>query len=240
MNDTILSAASGIRTHQFGLDSVANNIANVNTNGYKENIPAFKNLFAMKMDYLNSNTVTNNDKPYGSTKSSNAISTKDGSYKMSDGDFDVGYMGKGWFVVGDNIEGSFKINDDGYEAEHKVFFTRDGAFFRDANGNLVTSNGNYVYGIDLEKINNGVFTANYDDNNDLSALASSTLKPLNIPKELQVHPVLTTAMDISLNLNPKADFSFAQEFITQNGSLNEERILNQDIASFADSDNVAF
>ena len=37
MNSTLLNAYSGIKTHQFGLDSVSNNIANVNTIGYREN-----------------------------------------------------------------------------------------------------------------------------------------------------------------------------------------------------------
>lgn len=42
MNGTLVNSYSGIKTHQFGLDSISNNIANVNTIGYRENIPQFE------------------------------------------------------------------------------------------------------------------------------------------------------------------------------------------------------
>ena len=141
MNDTILNSYSGIKTHQFGLDSVANNIANVNTNGFKENIPEFKNLFSAQLDHINSNSITNNDRSYGATAASNAISTKNGNYHPSDGNFDVAYMGKGWFIVGPKQDGNFTINEDGYTENQQTFFTRNGGFNRDADGYLVTSGG---------------------------------------------------------------------------------------------------
>ena len=50
MNSTLINSYSGIKTHQFGLDSISNNIANVNTIGYRENIPQFESLFSTNMD----------------------------------------------------------------------------------------------------------------------------------------------------------------------------------------------
>ena len=91
MNGTIVNASSGIRTHQFGLDSISNNIANVNTIGYRENIPQFESLFASNLDTLNADSPINNDFNYGATKSSNAISTRSGSYKSSEGEFNIYY-----------------------------------------------------------------------------------------------------------------------------------------------------
>ena len=137
MNGTMINSFSGIKTHQFGLDSLANNIANVNTLGYRENQPQFESLFASSLDSLNANSAINNDYNYGVTKASNAISTKSGSYKNSDGEFDVAYEGKGWFVVGENKGGSFVIKDDGYESKQKTYFTRDGSVLRDGEGYIV-------------------------------------------------------------------------------------------------------
>lgn len=239
MNDTILNSYSGMKTHQFGLDSISNNIANVNTNGFKENIPEFKNLFSAQMDALNSNTITNNDRSYGATGASNAISTKNGNYHPSDGQFDVAYMGKGWFVVGEKQDGSFEIKEDGYEMPQPIYFTRNGGFNRDSDGYLVTSSGQYVYGVNLEKIKDGVFTSSPSEQ-DLSSLPSGQMQPLQIPQELKFHPVVTTKVDVAVNLNAKSNFKSAQELLVPNGVIDESRVKSQDVASFADDDGQPF
>lgn len=239
MNDTILNSYSGMKTHQFGLDSIANNIANVNTNGFKENIPEFKNLFSAQMDALNSNTITNNDRSYGATGASNAISTKNGNYHPSDGQFDVAYMGKGWFVVGEKQDGSFAVKEDGYEMPQPIYFTRNGGFNRDSDGYLVTSSGQYVYGVNLGKIDNGIFTSSPSEQ-DLSSLPSGQMQPLQIPQELKFHPVVTTKVDVAVNLNAKSNFKSAQELLVPNGVIDESRVKSQDVASFADDDGQPF
>lgn len=239
MNDTILNSYSGMKTHQFGLDSIANNIANVNTNGFKENIPEFKNLFSAQMDTLNSNTITNNDRSYGATGASNAISTKNGNYHPSDGQFDVAYMGKGWFVVGEKQDGSFAVKEDGYEMPQPIYFTRNGGFNRDSDGYLVTSSGQYVYGVNLEKIKDGIFTSSPSEQ-DLSSLPSGQMQPLQIPQELKFHPVVTTKVDVAVNLNAKSNFKSAQEFLVPNSAIDEGRVKSQDVASFADDDGQPF
>lgn len=239
MNDTILNSYSGIKTHQFGLDSVANNIANVNTNGFKENIPEFKNLFSAQLDHINSNSITNNDRSHGATAASNAISTKNGNYHPSDGNFDVAYMGKGWFIVGPKQDGNFTINEDGYTENQQTFFTRNGGFNRDADGYLVTSGGYYVYGVNLNKIKNGIFNS-ANEESDLSLLPSGSMQPLQIPQELKFHPVLTTNVNLALNLNAKSNFKMAQEFLAPNGQIDSARMSAQDVASFSDDDGNAF
>lgn len=239
MNDTILNSYSGMKTHQFGLDSISNNIANVNTNGFKENIPEFKNLFSAQMDTLNSSTITNNDRSYGATGASNAISTKNGNYHPSDGQFDVAYMGKGWFVVGEKQDGSFEVKEDGYEMPQPIYFTRNGGFNRDSDGYLVTSSGQYVYGVNLDKIKDGVFISNPSEQ-DLSSLPTGQMHPLQIPQELKFHPVVTTKVDVAVNLNAKSNFKSAQEFLVPNGVIDESRVKSQDVASFADDDGQPF
>ncbi|PAF44014.1 flagellar hook-basal body complex protein [Helicobacter sp. 11S02596-1] len=237
MNDTILNSYSGIKTHQFGLDSISNNIANVNTNGYKENIPEFKSLFSTHLDSLNANTITANDRNFGATGAGNAISTKSGNYHQSDGEFDMAYQGKGWFVVGPKKDGDFKIEKDGYEQGQPNYFTRNGSFGRDADGYLVNSEGYYVYGVNLGKIKNGVFVASKEDDEDFKKLSSNELKPLNIPQELKFQPVLTSKVDISINLNPKSNFKNAQDFfLDPQGNLLEDRFKNQDINALANND----
>lgn len=237
MNDTILNSYSGIKTHQFGLDSISNNIANVNTTGYKENIPEFKSLFSTHLDSLGSSSAVSNDRNFGASGASNAISTKSGNYHQSDGEFDMAYQGKGWFVVGPNKNGEFKIDKDGYEQKQANYFTRNGAFNRDADGYLVNSQGYYVYGINLDKIKNGVFVSSNDNEKDLKELSQNTLKPLNIPQELKFQPVLTSKVDISINLNATSNFKNAQDvFLDKDGKLIEDKFKNQDINALASND----
>ncbi|WP_300732221.1 flagellar hook-basal body complex protein [uncultured Helicobacter sp.] len=234
MNSTLLNAYSGIKTHQFGLDSVSNNIANVNTIGYRENIPQFESLFANQFDTLNADSPINNDMNYGATKSSNAISTRSGNYKASDGEFNVAYEGKGWFIVGEQKEGSFEIKEDSYEKKQKNYFTRDGSFLRDGEGYIVNTSGYYMYGVDLGKIENGIYTSNKDEEIDFAGLATGALKPLQIPQNLYYHPVLTTKVDLSTNLNKNENaISVSAFFKKPDGSFDEERFMNMDINAFA-------
>lgn len=234
MNATLLSSYSGIKTHQFGVDSIANNIANVNTTGYRENQPQFQSLFSNSLHSLNANSPISNDYNYGATGSSNAISTRSGSYKASDNEFSVAYEGKGWFVVGENKNGEFSITDAGYQAKQKTYFTRDGNFNRDAEGYIVNSKGLYMYGVNLGKIQNNVFSASKNSDEDFVKLASGNLQPLQIPQDLYYKPVATTQVEASVNLNKTQNaVNATQVYRDSNGKFTEERFWQADLNAFA-------
>ena len=220
MNSTLYNGYSGIKTHQFGLDSVSNNIANINTTGYRANMPEFKSLFSQGLEGANPNSSVSSDMNYGSTSASNAISNNDGSYKESEGEFDIAYAGKGWFVVGDRENNAIDITTP----SSNVFYTRDGAFSRDGEGYIVNSSGYYMMGVDLRKINNNIFTSNTE--NDEENLAAANIKPLQIPKDLQYGPTQSTKVELALNLNKN-------EALGNVGALqNVENLLNKDLNSF--------
>ncbi|MCE3039102.1 flagellar hook-basal body complex protein [Helicobacter anatolicus] len=228
MNNTILNSYSGIKSHQFGLDSISNNIANVNTTGYRENIPEFKSLLSEHIDSINSNTVSS-DRNFGTTVSSNAISTKSGNYKPSEGEFDMAYNGKGWFVVGKNEKGSLTIEEDGYEGEQENYFTRDGSFSRDSEGYLVNSSGYYVYGVDLGKIQGNVLTDKSVEE-DKKALKANKLTPLKIPQNIIYQPTQTTKVELSLNLNTQKDSTLLENYLfDKNGNFLEQELKNLDV-----------
>ncbi|WP_163555095.1 flagellar hook-basal body complex protein [Helicobacter suis] len=236
MNDTILHAYSGIKTHQFGIDSLSNNLANINTVGYRENEPEFKSLLSAHFDSMGSN-VTADDRNFGVSKGSNAISDKDGEYMPSDSDFNMAYQGSGWFIVGPNKDGSFEIDKDGYKQSQENFFTRDGNFLRDADGYIVNTHGYYVYGIDLHKIKNGVLMAGNADA-EAKILRGGKLSTLYLPRDVQYQPVVSTKVNMSLNLNPKNHVRPAEEyFLDENGEVITNRFLNQDANALANSDN---
>ncbi len=227
MNSTLFNGYSGIKTHQFGLDSTSNNIANINTTGYRANMPEFKSLFSNALNSTNPNSPVSSDMNYGSSAASNAISTISGSYKESDGELNIAYAGKGWFVVGNNEGSNFNIE----EPNSNAFFTRDGSFLRDAKGYIVNSSGHYMMGVDLGKIQDGVFISNKEI--DEEALSSGELQPLRIPQDLYYGPTQTTKVNVAINLNPNQSILPAYEiFSNNNGVVDNEAILNQDINSF--------
>lgn len=233
MNSTLYNGYSGIKTHQFGLDSTSNNIANINTNGYRANLPEFKSIFASALSTINPASSVKSDMNYGSTVASNAISNNDGSYKESDEEFSVAYAGKGWFVVGDNENIAF--SGDGNKG---VYFTRDGGFSRDAEGFVVNSAGYYMLGVDLGKIKDGIFISN--PQNDEENLAVGEIKPLQIPQDLHYGPTESTFVNLALNLNAnKSELNSYNFFMDNAGEFNYDKLLNTDInALVIDNENI--
>lgn len=227
MNSTLLNSYSGIKTHQFGLDSISNNIANVNTTGYRESRPEFETLFAPK---TSANGPTSNEVNLGVTASSNAISTKSGSYRVSDGEFDLAYQGKGWFVVGENKSGEMEIKKDNFTQKQENYFTRDGNFGKDAQGYLVNPRGYYLYGVNLGKIQNGFFVSNPQD--DDKNLSSGKLSPLQIPQDLRFKPLESTKVDLAINLNKNDNPSNAYQAFLKNGKVDVDQVLQSDANIF--------
>lgn len=229
MNHTILNSYSGIKTHQFGLDSISNNIANVNTTGYRESRPEFATLFAPNR--INATGPTNNDVNLGVSASSNAISTKSGSYQASGREFDLAYQGKGWFVVGENKAGAMQVQEGAFTQNQNNYFTRDGSFGKDAQGYLVNQAGYYVYGVNLGKIKDGVFTSSPSE--DEKNLSSANLSPLQIPQELQFKPLETTQVNLAMRLNQKDNLQNAYSAFVDNNQIKQDQFNQADFATFA-------
>jgi flagellar hook protein FlgE len=203
MNMTLYNGVSGIKTHQFGLDSWSNNVSNVNTNGYRQNLPEFDTLFAKHMEYINSNSIVSSDVGHGSTVGANPIDTRMGSLKKSDGSpFNMALNGDGWFTVGKSKDGEFNIASPTLEETQNTYFSRNGEFSRDGEGYIVNADGYYMYGIDLGKIaENGTFTSDGGGEADLAGLTGTTVGPVRVPKDVYYRPVITSEAQIAVNLN---------------------------------------
>lgn len=235
MVGTLYNGISGVKTHQFGIDSTSNNIANINTTGYRANTAEFKSLFATNLNYINSNSPIANDRNYGATVAANAINANDGSYVSADGDFNVAYSGKGWFVVGLNKNGAFDINAPVYNGTQQNYFTRDGSFSLDGEGYLVNSSGYYMYGIDLGKIAaDGTMTGTNNLESDYAGLAGSNLKPLQIPKNLNYKPTLTTEVNLAINLNRTQNPKGINVLTDEAGNFSMDKFLSQDLNTLMD------
>ena len=135
---SLWAGVTGLQAHQIAMDVEGNNIANVNTTGFKYSRANFSDLL--------SQTAKIATAPQGELGGKNAmqiglgtqISTvtkifKQGSIETTDKTTDLAIQGDGFFVVSPDGGSTYK-------------YTRSGDFTFDANGNFVDTNGYIAQG----------------------------------------------------------------------------------------------
>lgn len=137
------TAASGMKNLQLSIDTISNNLANVNTNAYKKQRTEFKDLMYERLSKRD-----NSDKlgvpaalEVGHGVKSAAITRgfEMGSFQATDNPLDVAIEGDGFFVIR-NHKGEEVLSKDG---SFKMGLTEGGM-------RLVTSEGYLVQGVDGE------------------------------------------------------------------------------------------
>ena len=133
---SLYTAATGMIGQQMQIDTTSNNIANVNTIGYKKQRAEFADLFYQTMEYAGTATSTNTTSPTGINVGLGVRPTavtklfSQGNFKETGNNLDLAITGKGFFQI--------QLPDG------TVGYTRNGAFKLDATGTIVTSDGNKV------------------------------------------------------------------------------------------------
>ncbi len=128
-----MTAASGMKAQQMQVDTIANNIANVNTAGFKKSRLSFKSLLYQTFKEPGATTANGQQDATGLQVGSGtqiAGSQKlftQGNLELTGGSLDLALQGEGFFRVR-TLDGGF-------------YFTRAGDFRKDGDGNLVTSEG---------------------------------------------------------------------------------------------------
>lgn len=144
MSQSLFTAAAGLQAQQQNIDTIANNIANINTNGYRRSRVDFNDAIytAMQNSALPADGQTGNLQ-LGSgviAETTRQIFTA-GALQQTERPMDVALGGEGFFAV-ENPGGP-------------TLYTRDGTFQSSSlNGRnyLVTSNGNFVLDKDGQRI----------------------------------------------------------------------------------------
>ena len=133
------NSRSGLAANQNRVDIISNNIANVTTNGYKRLDVSFQDMFNDNMNRLGL-PVTTDDKQsllngMGSKAETIVSNSAQGTLLQTGREEDLAIEGNGFFRLygGQDIDG----ND-------KYYYTRDGVFNIDSNGNLVNSSGSIL------------------------------------------------------------------------------------------------
>ncbi len=138
MLKSLYSGVSGLQSHQIAMDVESNNIANVNTIGYKYSRANFSNLLAQVNQIATAPQGDLGGKNatqvgLGTTISSMTRIHSQGSVQNTDKNTDCAIQGDGFFIVS-------------ADAGKTLQYTRSGDFKFDAAGNFVDNNGFIVQG----------------------------------------------------------------------------------------------
>lgn len=144
MMRSLYAGVSGMQNHQTRLDVIGNNVANVNTTGFKRGRVNFQDMISQQMSGAASPTTEVggvNPKEVGLGVTVAAIDTvfTQGNLQTTGVSTDVAIQGNGFFVMKNGEES---------------FYTRAGAFSLDSEGTLVNpANGMRVQGWMADEIN---------------------------------------------------------------------------------------
>ena len=138
MMRSLWSGVTGLQAHQIAMDVEGNNIANVNTVGFKYNRANFDDLIYQTSRIATApqnqhGGVNNMEVGLGTQINSTTRIFKQGSLQTTDKQTDIALQGDGFFMV----------SSDGGKT---TYYTRNGDFSRDSEGNFVDNGGNIVQG----------------------------------------------------------------------------------------------
>ena len=134
---SILKSALNANSKEMGI--VSNNIANVNSNGFKKSTANFEHIYS-----IHNSSDPDKFSGMGVVSSDPRQQMSQGSFEATGGALDLAVAGQGFFTIvqGDQVD--------------NPFFTRDGSFNIKANGEVVTSDGLSVMGYEGETQNGAI------------------------------------------------------------------------------------
>ncbi|MDQ1352521.1 MAG: Flagellar hook protein FlgE [Acidobacteriota bacterium] len=179
MNTSFYSGLSGLSAYASALNIVGNNLANINTAGFKASDVTFEDLVTRTFGGVATNGA-GNPMQVGLGTLPNSISGifSQGSIMSTADATNVALEGNGFFVVGNTAEDRF--------------YTRAGNFFFNDEGYLVNPGGKYVLGYTTKDANNNIIT-------------SGPLQQIFLPSNTISDPQATTFCQIFSNLDVRSD-----------------------------------
>ena len=202
-------ALSGIAAAQTDLDTTSNNIANVNTVGFKESRAEFDSVYANSL-FSNSATKVGD----GTSVAAVAQQFHQGSLKFTDNPLDLAITGSGFFAMASDL------------GDKDLSYTRAGTFKLNDQNYIVDNSGNYLQ----------AFPVNEDGTS--ASVSLGTTEAIQLP-QVAGDPEATSSVKITLNLpssdealdstkfNPKDPGTYNNATsVTVYDSLGEARTMN--------------
>jgi flagellar hook protein FlgE len=137
----LFSGVTGLNGQSRSMAVISENIANMNTVGYKANTTQFSTLLAGATTSRDMSTA-------GVVAKNKPLVHQQGQVQLTDNATDLAITGDGFFVVTDSVNGT--------KANGETMFTRAGSFQPDAHGNFANSGGFYLLGWRLDSDGNAI------------------------------------------------------------------------------------
>lgn len=180
---SLYSGVSGMKVHQSKMDVIGNNIANVNTVGFKSSQVTFSDVLYQTSSAAsgpdeNTGRAGVNPKQIGLGANFASVKTtmdSTGGSQRTDDPFDLMIEGDGFFIVNNGTSN---------------YFTKAGSFTLDADGTLCTASGYSVMGWQV-------------DPNNPTAIKADTVSPLHVmsAENMYSEPEATTAVHFEGNID---------------------------------------
>ncbi|MCG7563627.1 MULTISPECIES: flagellar hook protein FlgE [Pseudoalteromonas] len=168
-------ALTGLAAAQKDLDTTANNIANVNTTGFKESRAEFASVYASSVFSA------------GKTKNGDGVQTTmvaqqfhQGSLNFTQNSLDLAITGEGYFAMSEEL------------GAQDFTYSRAGAFKLNKDNFIVDAQGNFLQGFPVDP-----------STGDTTSISLSTSSALQIP-DASGSPRATTSVYSSFNLDSRA------------------------------------
>ncbi len=175
---SFFNAVTGLDASRFWIDLTSDNMANVNTVGFKAQRPLFQDVISQVNIGLNVVTGTLKSTTFGAgviVDSTQKIWTI-GNFKQTGINTDLAIQGRGLFILKDPITGAF-------------FYTRDGQFRLSRDGFMVNSGGFFLQGFRL---------------NEKGEVVGTGLENIRVEQQLSPNPTGQVSFLQPTNLNAEA------------------------------------
>ncbi len=199
MTGAMYAAIGGLKSHMTKLNVIGNNVANVNTHGYKAQRMTFKeSMYTTSRSGSNGGVTMGGNNPsqtgYGCSVGSIDLNMSPSTFAPTGVGLDCMLDGEGFFMVGNKVEYEIEYNDDGSiksktgsgitsaDQLTEPDLTRVGDFWVDADGYICNRDNKVLYG--FARVQN----PNYNPN--------------ATPEQLKADPTLADKTIISTELVP--------------------------------------
>lgn len=205
--NSLFSGVSGLRNHQSMMDVISNNIANVNTIGYKSSRVTFSDTFNKIIRYGSNPSDTaggSNTFQVGLGVKLNSVDRNwtQGTFEGTGITTDLALQGKGLFVLSNNGE---------------RLYSRAGTFIFDAQGRLVNSQ-------------NGAIVQGKVANSEGSIPPGNYLEDIILDSNLRLPAVATTDISWGGNLDSSSTITRSEQFL-QSGNLNSAMAIGDSVTN---------
>lgn len=204
MDTGYYAACSALVARMQALDSIANNLANASTVGYRAEHHVFGSVLASQASESDSplNEAINDFGVMGGT----TLDQSQGSLQKTGNELDLGIEGKGYFEV---------------QTSSGLAYTRNGSLHVSASGQLVTASGDQVMGDKgAIKIMPGPISISADGTISVKGAVTGKLKVVEFPVGTQLSSMGNTYYSAPANSAREATDSSVRQGVLENSNVN--------------------